>query len=411
MLDRLQTMISARPPGTPDEDWLALGRAMTYQNIQRLRVIAWAGIGFLAALVYIDYSVLEQAQADSLRSWKLLPYVMGLRLLLVGACVGFLLIAGRLDSPDKIAARHRFLEKAFVPLCLVGLTALNGLLQPFRPGIGLYLMAVFTTAAFIHLDGRRSLITYGLAWLVLTVMLYLLQTEQKILAADMATAALMTALALVTSRVIYVTRVKEFLNQRLVERQKEELEQANRRLAETNDMLHRLSFLDALTSVPNRRYFDEILNREWRRAARERVALALIMVDIDHFKAFNDTYGHQAGDDCLVVVAWALTKALKRPGDMVARYGGEEFAAILPGTDLNGAVKIAEQMRRAVTELKLAHSGSPQGRVTVSLGAVSQLPDGRRSPAGLVAAADAALYRAKGAGRDRVAVGPEEVAS
>lgn len=189
------------------------------------------------------------------------------------------------------------------------------------------------------------------------------------------------------------------------------LQEANQRLAQVVGELQaaqeeqrRLSFLDGLTGVANRRFLDQQLDQEWRRAARERSPLAVVMVDIDQFKAFNDTYGHLAGDDCLGRVAAALSQALRRPADFLARYGGEEFAAVLPGTGLEGALVLAEQMRAQVEGLAIPHATSTVTTVvTVSLGVAATLPRNHDAPQAVLAAADTALYQAKQAGRNRVA--------
>jgi len=165
--------------------------------------------------------------------------------------------------------------------------------------------------------------------------------------------------------------------------------------------LRRLSLQDGLTGVANRRHFDDTLRREWRRAKREGGPVAVVLADIDHFKQYNDTHGHLAGDDCLRMVAQALSGTLNRAGDLLARYGGEEFAAVLPGTDAPGAAVVAERMRLAVVTAGAA--GRFPG-VTVSLGAASAQPDEGDRVGPLVASADQALYAAKEAGRDRVFV-------
>jgi diguanylate cyclase (GGDEF)-like protein len=164
--------------------------------------------------------------------------------------------------------------------------------------------------------------------------------------------------------------------------------------------------LDGLTGVANRRTFDQVLAREWARSSREGTPLALVMADVDHFKAYNDLYGHPGGDYCLAKVAGVLRGTLNRPGDVTARYGGEEFAAVLPGTDLTGSAVVAEAMRAGVEALGMAHAGSPRhGRVTVSLGAAALVPGPTAEEHDLVKAADQALYRAKHEGRNRVATG------
>ena len=176
-----------------------------------------------------------------------------------------------------------------------------------------------------------------------------------------------------------------------------------RELERLNQKLERLSSLDGLTGVANRRYFDHSLDQEWRRSARENRPLSLIMIDIDNFKAFNDTYGHQAGDDCLKQVAQTLTETLKRPGDFVARYGGEEFAVVLPNTDAQGASLMAEEMRARVAALGIPHAESKAGEmVTISLGVGGTAPKLGKEPAELVSIVDKALYEAKREGRNRV---------
>jgi diguanylate cyclase (GGDEF)-like protein len=174
-------------------------------------------------------------------------------------------------------------------------------------------------------------------------------------------------------------------------------------LREANAQLRQLSFHDALTGLPNRRQFDLTLELEWNRAQRNRRPLSLLLLDVDCFKALNDLYGHQAGDDCLQRVAGALQRSLRRAGELVARYGGEEFAAILPDADPSGAALVAEAMRAAVLELQVLHDGSLVERfVTISIGVASVYPSADEAPASLIAAADEALYRAKDLGRNRV---------
>jgi diguanylate cyclase (GGDEF)-like protein len=169
-----------------------------------------------------------------------------------------------------------------------------------------------------------------------------------------------------------------------------------------NQELQRLAALDGLTGVANRRRFDEYLNDEWQRMAREKLPISLILVDIDFFKKYNDTYGHQAGDACLRRVADALRFCAKRSVDLVARYGGEEFAVILPNTTVQGAFQVAEDIRVAVESLKIVHARSTvSDYVTISVGIACMYPVHATSQAMLIAEADAALYQAKADGRDR----------
>ena len=176
------------------------------------------------------------------------------------------------------------------------------------------------------------------------------------------------------------------------------------RLKQQADLLESLSLLDALTEIPNRRRFDETLALEWKRAMRDATPLSLLMIDIDHFKQYNDHYGHGAGDVCLQKVAAELASGVARPGDLVARYGGEEFVVILPATDSEAARQIAERLRDRIEKLKLPHAYSDtEAVVTISVGAATQAGSSENAtPQLLHDAADKALYMAKNGGRNRV---------
>lgn len=169
------------------------------------------------------------------------------------------------------------------------------------------------------------------------------------------------------------------------------------------EKLRQLSALDGLTELANRRFFDEFLEREWQRAKRSKMPISLLMADIDFFKAYNDTYGHLAGDDCLKRVALVIKNRLKRPGDLAARYGGEEFAGILTETDAVGALRVAEDIRRGIEDLQINHSASPiSNNITISIGVATVSATANNSPTFLIDSSDKALYMAKQKGRNRV---------
>jgi diguanylate cyclase (GGDEF)-like protein/PAS domain S-box-containing protein len=176
-----------------------------------------------------------------------------------------------------------------------------------------------------------------------------------------------------------------------------------------------LVVVDALTGIANRRRFDDLLATEWRRALREATPLSLLLIDADHFKRYNDTYGHVRGDSCLKQIAESALDVVLRPSDLVARYGGEEFAVVLPGTDETGAKGVAEDICQTVRNRRLPHEGNAPGIVTVSIGCATMIPQRGKTSQDLIEAADQALYRAKGRGRNRVVVAgapirPEPVA-
>jgi len=172
-------------------------------------------------------------------------------------------------------------------------------------------------------------------------------------------------------------------------------------LRDTNAQLLLLASLDGLTGIANRRSFDEYFAKEWSRAARLQMPLACIMIDIDRFKQFNDIYGHHAGDQCIRAVADALKSEVQRSQDHLARFGGEEFSVLLPHTDLEGAMHLAEELRQAVLGLGIQHSGSAEGQVTISLGCAAYTPTSGEDRTTLFEMADAALYEAKRSGRNR----------
>ncbi len=172
-----------------------------------------------------------------------------------------------------------------------------------------------------------------------------------------------------------------------------------------NQELDRLAHQDVLSGLANRRHFNLMLEQEWERLSRARQPLAALFIDVDHFKAYNDTYGHAAGDDCLAAIGAVLLQAARRPGDVAARYGGEEFVLLLPGADIKGACDVASRILHDIDALNIAHAASSvSGHVTVSIGLAAQIPQPGLSSQDLLVAADQALYAAKHAGRHRIEV-------
>ena len=202
-------------------------------------------------------------------------------------------------------------------------------------------------------------------------------------------------------------------NHALIWEQTEALDEKGRALETANARLHQLSMIDGLTHIANRRRFDESLREEWRRAQRatgDRITdrhgtahehMALLLIDIDYFKQYNDHYGHLAGDACLQEVAQLISGGIRRSGDLVARYGGEEFAVLLPATPLAGAFGVAERIRQAIWQRALPHEASPLGRVTICIGVADTQGTGCAGETDLIRLADAALYAAKKNGRNQ----------
>jgi diguanylate cyclase (GGDEF)-like protein len=204
------------------------------------------------------------------------------------------------------------------------------------------------------------------------------------------------------SEVVLKAKLKAML--RMVEMQRA-LVHMTEQLNEANAKLLRLSATDGLTGIANRRMYDELAIREWRRCERMKKPLALVMIDVDHFKLFNDKYGHQTGDECLKAVAAQVGKAAPRATDLAARYGGEEFVLVLGETDTDGAKWIANRLRQQVSDLKIPHYATASRHVTISCGVAAIIPEVNYSLDVLLKSADHALYQAKETGRDRVGAG------
>jgi two-component system chemotaxis family response regulator WspR len=195
---------------------------------------------------------------------------------------------------------------------------------------------------------------------------------------------------------------RAYLNQVQRDEAYRALRQSQKQLLEKNLELERLTNLDGLTGLSNRRYLDEYMAVEWSRAIREHTALSVLMIDVDHFKLYNDSYGHVAGDQVLKSVADAIRSGSERPADLATRYGGEEFLVILPATPYSGAACMGEKLRRRVERLDIAHAGSTHGHITVSIGGASTYPAPGDSALSLIQAADRELYTAKKEGRNRM---------
>lgn len=381
----------------PQAQKAMLESTLTFTNIQRLRIAAWLSILFNLILVSTQLAFI--GNIDQPRILEMAPYIMALRLVLILISLAFLAVSGKPKSPHEINLYHHFFETGYIMLNLIGYAILSSLIYSVGPGIASsYLIVILISASFLYLKWAKSITIYGLAWFTLSIMVWLFQTDWIVAFSAILNGSIVTIFALVMSQIIYANRIKEFLNLQKIEMQKKELDTSNK-------MLENLSYLDALTNIPNRRFFDEFLYREWKLAVRERrLTLCLIMVDIDHFKQFNDNFGHQTGDDILVNVATNLSESVNRPNDLVARYGGEEFAAILPNTDLIGASRVANRMLQALEKLDIEHPFSPNNRLTISLGLACIQPQANELPKTLIVAADKALYQAKKAGGNQCVI-------
>ncbi len=349
-------------------------------------------------------------------------------LVMLLALVNFMLLTDWLMVPDQLERALHWRLLGFTPLALLGLLVLPWLRAAWREWVvfGLILAAVaitvdislnsadelaqpylFSLAPILMFNGAVIRMRFWKALLVDVLGMGLFCLALMLLPAPF------WALMIPASMVILGTTVFTLYGSYWLEHEDRSnwlMQQHDRLLldavASANERLDRLSRFDVLTDLPNRRHFDEFLRQTWRRCAGNRESVALLMIDVDHFKAYNDRHGHPAGDDCLQAVVGALKSRVRRPGDLLARYGGEEFVAVMPGASPSDAALVAEQLRRRVDELAHPHGGSTvRPHVTVSIGvATAQADDPQASPESLIADADAALYEAKARGRNSVMV-------
>lgn len=345
--------------------------------------LRWS-IAVLTALALSDWLLLSQGRELALL----------LRLLALGACGSALLLL-----PREYFAPHR--EQIMAWLCVVMAVSQalvvyvgDGMAATLYDGALVLVLLLCNQVARIRF--RQALPFTALWWLlfVFQEMFHGNSTLLSVLSASVF-AALIALMSLSAKRAMELDNRATFALKSLNAINAEKLAKANAELLT-------LARFDPLTQLANRRHCSEYYERMLRNAVREHESLAILFVDIDYFKRFNDTYGHHAGDDCLCFVATMVRYAARRPLDLAARHGGEEFVVILPGAELHDALRIAEDLRSEIHQARLPHETNPLGRVTVSIGVCAGWPDAATTPDSLLDTADRALYQAKLEGRNRV---------
>lgn len=365
----------------PPHDQETVERALYYANLVRIRSFCWLLVGFnlftTLLILILAPQIANIANNDRTTTLLLLT-----RAVLLATAVSFLFIsrkAARREPSNQLQG----LGLGVLLILLTALAVHAGVFQGLRPLIAPYLIAIFAVAAFTYLPAGTGLSVFLVSFAAFLGCQFLFQPDAVLLVSNIIHGLGMAIVAFVASRVTYNFKVREILAQRRIEL---------------------LSLTDQLTGLPNRRAMEDRLDKEWSRCERQGLDLGLLMVDVDHFKRYNDLHGHQAGDECLRQTALALAGQAHRGGDLAARYGGEEFLVLLPDTDLAGTLLIAERIRQAVENLAIP--AAPGETLTVSLGAACVRPGPGESLEGLCRAADQALYQAKAEGRNRV-VGTE----
>lgn len=282
----------------------------------------------------------------------------------------------------------------FILLWCAGISLLDQL--SFGGQVIVYSIALISVAATSFYEPATLLFIYLAIHIIFLALMAYVQKSSEILFGNYVNSTSFLIVSWIISSIRYKGQVEAFNNRRIIQEKSEELERVNRELEEANQKLEKLSQTDSLTGIYNRLMFDRTMKIEWDRCKRHFISLSLIMIDIDYFKAYNDNYGHQAGDDCLRKIAAVLSSCARRSSDIVTRYGGEEFAIILPHMEKENAIELAEKMRSRVEELNLPHEySSVSDHVTISLGVYTVVPSDSISIEAFIGAADKALYKAK----------------
>ncbi|MBS1270820.1 MAG: Phytochrome-like protein cph2 [Gammaproteobacteria bacterium] len=331
--------------------------------------------------------------------------------LAAASIIRFLHVRRVLARADIIAAAEPFARHFIISstatalLWSAGFIIVGAALPP--PYRMLYLLTLggIAAGALTSIGTHRTCYLLFLAGLFLPVLAALTVQGTQLSVTVAILVILLAGMLAATHKVTYEMLVTGFRDKIDNEVLAESLERTNNKLEAANKELGTRAETDGLTGIPNRRYFEQRFAVEWQRARRSGACSACLMLDIDHFKQFNDYYGHAAGDECLKRVAAALDRQIKRPSDILARYGGEEFVVLLPETELEGAKAVAEGLTQTVGELAIRHEASSVSRhVTVSVGVAAAVPERLSDRHEMVNAADEALYAAKRQGRNRAVV-------
>lgn len=371
----------------------SIERSILLGNLRRMQRLLW-GLALFLALVLLSSPLLYKKSMQHFGS----AVPLDVQILWRSAWLAFDILAlfgiRRVLShpPERIGLFHRVVETGVPLINMLFVVSLLAAGYAYNPSLEILYIALFAMAPLIRLNAVKTFIVVGLP----LGLLMALMDQRAADVAHMSNMLSLTAvviLAAIVFREMHRSTVREMEQQAIIERQLKAMEA----FANT----------DGLTGLANRRSLDEHLETEWRRGMREHNFLAVVMLDIDLFKSYNDKYGHPSGDECIRNIASVIKGYARRAGDIAARYGGEEFVLVLPGVDLGDAASIAERIRLEIFSANRPHAGAPEGRVTVSVGTASAPAASLDSGEVLLRSADKALYRAKAEGRNRVVAADE----
>lgn len=370
-------------------------------NIVRGKFVAAAFI-FIESFLILFFIIIKKQQFFKAPDL----YYGYIYLLILIAMIIYLVIFNKLgkDIPKNetsiICAGITF--AIYILLCHAGLSLLD---QMSTGQIVVYVVAIISIAVCPIYEPSALLFIYLCAQIPFILLMPHFQKSPNLLYMNYINSSSFLIISWVISLVRYKYQVDIFTNKKIIEEKNSELERLNIELKDANEKLKKLSRTDSLTGIFNRYMFDRTIKIEWNTCQRHFIPLSLLIIDIDFFKAYNDNYGHQAGDYCLQRIAGVIKSCVKRSADTVARYGGEEFAVILPYMEKEDAYKMAEKIRRNVENINIKHGySSTSGHVTISIGVNTVIPSEKLSIKDFIKAADIALYKAKDKKRNNTVV-------
>lgn len=354
-------------------------------NIARAKITSITFIVLEIMLLVVSYIIKENGFLKKTDSYYKTMYVF-----LLVAMIAYLLIFVRLGKNIPEHARNiRVAGISFISVILLWCAGISLLDQLSSGQVIVYTVAIICISVTPYFDPSTLLFVYLPIHILFLVLMPHFQKSSEILFGNYINSTTFLIMSWAISYMRYKKQVEDFNNKKIIQKQSDELKRMNKKLEE-------LSQTDSLTGVFNRFMFDKTVKAEWNRCKRQFIPLSLIMIDIDFFKAFNDNYGHQLGDDCIRQVAGVLLAHTKRSSDIVSRYGGEEFAIILPYMEKENALTLAEQIREMVEELAIPHEDSSISEyVTISLGVNTVIPSNGSSIEEFIRTTDKALYKAK----------------
>lgn len=350
-------------------------RQLYYLNLFKIKFFTKALSFLIVLLIYMDFiNFLEMGHRSRLYSH--IVFLIGLIL------ISFVNYRTWPYSADQIKKVNIVISHVFAIFVLFMCIA-QSVFCPVNM-LSVYIIGCLGVASLVCFRPFNSFLMYAAAHIVLIYALICIRSNDPYMYYIFGDGTLAAIIGWVLSVTNFNTRVSDYINKKTIEV---------------------LSCQDSLTGVANRRQFDRVVEAEWQRCLREKTPLSLIILDIDYFKNYNDTYGHLAGDICLKKITDALVEIIKRPSDLIARYGGEEFAIVLPNTDETGAVKLAERLRLEIEKLNIHHKHSKiDNKVTISLGVSTVMPQRDSNVNQLIKKTDQALYKAKEKGRNQICV-------